>query len=274
MNKSITYGLPFSEYLKLEGIGSGGMKALSISPAHYAAHLKYPKKQTPAMKLGTLIHSAVLEPKRFLSNYVIEPEFGQKKIEKEAKKKFHDSLRPGAVVVGDDERETIVGMIERLHNSNAASKLMMAGRSEVTVQAEVEGVAGKARIDFLRSDPIPIDYKTTTDASKQGFAKQIYDQGYMTQAVWYMRLLAVATGSVPEDFIFIAQEKTPPYAVGVYNLTELFKEIGEIRVRNAILNHSHYQKALLANEPQMAYEDQIIDIQPENWMLYKEGIMT
>jgi exodeoxyribonuclease VIII len=61
-----------------------------------------------------------------------------------------------------------------------------------------------------------VDLKTTEDASPRGFAKSIAQWRYQVQAAWYMDGVEQATGTRPEQFLFVCVEKKAPYAVAVY----------------------------------------------------------
>jgi len=61
-----------------------------------------------------------------------------------------------------------------------------------------------------------VDLKSTQDASEH-FAKSCANYGYHRQAAMYLDGLRTL-GLDAEHFIFVAAEKAPPYAVGVYEL--------------------------------------------------------
>ena len=59
-------------------ISASGLKLFMRSPAHYyAAYLdpnRVERQPTPAMRLGTATHCAILEPTRFNAEYAVIPE--------------------------------------------------------------------------------------------------------------------------------------------------------------------------------------------------------
>lgn len=71
-----------------------------------------------------------------------------------------------------------------------------------------------------------MDYKTTQDASPEAFQKAAYRYRYPVQAYWYLHGLG-KNGLSGLDFVFIAQEKEPPYAAAVYYADELFLQLGQ-----------------------------------------------
>ena len=84
------------------------------------------------------------------------------------------------------------------------------------------GVECRGRVDYLAETGaglVNVDYKTTTDASPRKFARSAADFRYHMQAAAYEDGLAHLTGDrVP--CVLIAQEKEPPYLVGVYRFQD------------------------------------------------------
>jgi exodeoxyribonuclease VIII len=67
----------------------------------------------------------------------------------------------------------------------------------------------------LPSLALAVDLKTTEDASPRGFTRSISKYGYHRQEAFYRRGFSAA-GQGLDQFLFIAVEKTPPFAVGIY----------------------------------------------------------
>ena len=87
-----------SDYFAMPGLSYSGIKDLLVSPLHYWHRNVNPereeRKETPAMRLGSALHCAVLEPKRFEQQYVRELEMSE---------------YPDAIVTMEDLRAFIVG---------------------------------------------------------------------------------------------------------------------------------------------------------------------
>lgn len=98
------------------------------------------------------------------------------------------------------------------------------------------GVWCRARFDVLRRLPsgrlLGVDYKTCDDASPTGFAKSVGSWRYDQQEAHYCAGAAVL--GEPCEFLFVAQEKAPPYRVGVYRLDDEWAAIGHDRNRRAL----------------------------------------
>ena len=104
----------------------------------------------------------------------------------------------------------------------AAGKLLtgVPGKAELSVYwtDPATGVLCRCRPDWWREDDLLVDLKTTDDASLEGFARSIANWRYDVQAPFYLDGVKAATGRKPRGFVFIAVEKKPPHAVGVYVL--------------------------------------------------------
>jgi hypothetical protein len=94
MKPGIYYDLSFEQYQAIPAANKSGLDHFERSPLHYwAAYLdpeREPEKETPAKRLGSAIHVAILEPKRYEEKYRIKPEPEQ---------------FPGALVTVDDYKE-------------------------------------------------------------------------------------------------------------------------------------------------------------------------
>jgi exodeoxyribonuclease VIII len=125
------------------------------------------------------------------------------------------------------------------------------------------GVACKLRADILNiPDRIIVDYKSTKDASKRAFKRDIFYRGYDIQAAMYLDGVKKILNT--EDFInylWIAQEKTPPYGVAVYRAdTELIEQaFDKINKAKPLL------KECLKTGKWQGYEDKVQNIMPYGW---------
>ena len=99
------------------------------------------------------------------------------------------------------------------------------GKAEVSIFAPcpVTGVIRKARPDFMLEpcDDFPngliIDGKSTTDASPDGFSRQVWNLDYGLQAAFYTGVYqAVYRTAGRPAFLWAAQEKDSPHACAYY----------------------------------------------------------
>lgn len=135
----------------------------------------------------------------------------------------------GAVPLKPAEWDQVHAMADALRRHPVASALFnpATGKPEQTLVwvDDDTGIWCRARLDWLPNPGtgrliIP-DYKTCRSASPEAIRKAIAEHGYHQQADWY-RTGAQALGIAGPDtgFIFVFQEKTPPYLVNVAQVHE------------------------------------------------------
>jgi hypothetical protein len=124
----------------------------------------------------------------------------------------------------------------------------------------------KCRPDWLSADGATIvDLKTCIDASPAGFAKAVANFGYQIQAAHYL------AGTMAKRFIFVAVEKTAPYAIGVYELDT------EALVHGTIARHNALQligDCRATNNYSSGYTDGIQKLQLPGWALKDNSTIT
>ena len=108
------------------------------------------------------------------------------------------------------------------------------GKAEQSLfwQDDETGVWRRARLDFLR-DRIIVDYKTCDRADRESIRKAVANYGYHIQDAQYRD--GVRALGIDDDpaFLFVFQEKTPPYLVNVVQLDDDAVAAGRERMRLA-----------------------------------------
>ncbi|QTI81459.1 PD-(D/E)XK nuclease-like domain-containing protein (plasmid) [Roseomonas marmotae] len=231
------------EYHHGPGINKGLLDLIHKSPLHAkAALVGEPEAPTEAMKVGTAVHALVLEPKEYERLYAVAPHVDRRtKAGKEAWAQFCEE-HAGAEIITEDTAELVRAIAASVHAHPAAHALLSAeGKAEMSAywQDTISGELCKCRPDFWRRDGIIVDLKTTEDASPEGFARSVVNYRYYVQAPWYLEGLrhVFDAGLAPEGyerpkgFVFVAVEKKPPFAVGVYVLEQAAYETGAHEAR-------------------------------------------
>jgi exodeoxyribonuclease VIII len=203
------------------------LHAVAASPYHYWSRFinpdRPPSVQTAAMKLGSLTHCAVLEPDELSSRYGI----CLPRNTKAGKEMAAEMEAAGIEAVTASEMEQAIAMAGSVRSHQAAAALLRDGKAEQSFWWDdtPTGLRCKCRPDWYTGNTI-VDLKTTTDASPKGFARSVAQWRYAIQQNHYL------AGTFAERFVFIAVEKTYPYAVGVYELDEAAALYGETERRN------------------------------------------
>lgn len=136
---------------------------------------------------------------------------------------------------------------------------------------EKTGVLCRCRPDFWRHDDIIVDLKTTTNAGPE-FSKSVADWRYHVQDPFYQDGIKAAirqSGSdrkPPKAFLFVAVEKTAPYAVSVYLLDSDSREIGRREYREDLDTYA----ACLGTDKWPGYGDKIQAIGLPEWRINRE----
>ena len=102
-----------------------------------------------------------------------------------------------------------------------------------------------------------MDFKTTTDASYESFKRTIWNMGYYRQAAYYLDI-AKTNGLPHTDFVFVAVEKAPPYAVALYHMEDAAIATGRREYERLL---ALYEECLEKNEwPAYPKEPQLMGL--------------
>lgn len=211
--------LPEAQYRAAEGISKSLLDWIAPprTPAHYKAKCDglIKDEQTPAMRLGQMIHRAILEWDSL--DYVVKPE-GMNFATKEGKE--WKAAQTNAIITAD-EYQTILGMRDSVNAHPAVKRVLANARTEVSLFASGEdGVLRKARIDALpESGNVLVDIKSCQSADPDLMAKSVVAYRYDVQAAYYLDICRLL-GIDKSEFLFVCVEKQPPYAVAVYALDQ------------------------------------------------------
>jgi hypothetical protein len=219
MKPEIRFGLSRAEYEGLPGDRFSRLKLIAKSPAHFKHGAEEEQEDTDALKFGRCAHLAILEPEEFQRGVVIWDGGTRRGKEWDAFREKH----AGKEILTESESESLQGIRAAIQRADYARPYLVYGQSEVTLLWGAEVVPGhvmpvKGRLDYLTESAI-VDLKFVRCASPAAFGRQAWDLSYLAQGAFYADGYERATGRrLP--FAFVAIEKTPPYCVGVYIMTE------------------------------------------------------
>jgi exodeoxyribonuclease VIII len=216
--------MPNEAYHAYDGISKSGLDKISRSPAHYKCGFR---KESPAMKIGTDLHCAILEPLRFAAEYHHAEGCNNK-----ALKAFKDvaNAHPTKNTLKDDEWFNVMGVKDSIFAEPEARNLLTGdGCNEISAFATdpVTGVLVRARFDRIQGNAI-VDLKKTRDARSYQFASAAAMYRYHVQDAFYKHVFKLVTGE-DATFNMIVFEDAPPHPVMVYELDEGAVEIGKAK---------------------------------------------
>jgi exodeoxyribonuclease VIII len=214
-----------ADYHRHSAVSKSHLDQIAKSPLHYWARYLDPNRvvpePTPAMAIGSAVHTHVLELDQWDARYVTAPEgINRRTNAGKAEWEAFETASTGRTVLSRTDAELVMRMGHSVFAHPAAAMLLaMPGKAETTHMwtDEATGLQCKCRPDWLTDDgSLIVDLKTTEDASPAGFRKSIGNFRYFVQASWYLDGVERATSKRPEQFIFVCVEKRAPYAVAVY----------------------------------------------------------
>ena len=254
-----------ADYHADPAISASQLKEISRSPYHYWSRYLDPDRvamvPTAAMRFGSLAHCAVLEPDELSKRYQLAPD----RRTKEGKAAVAEMAAAGIEAVSEADMVLAVNMAVAVHGHPTAGALLQSGQAEQSFWWDdvSTGMRCKCRPDWFDGTTI-VDLKTCQDASPTGFAKAVANFSYQIQAAHYL------AGTLATRFIFVAVEKTAPYAIGVYELNTEALIHGSIARHNAL---QRIQDCRAINE-WPGYTDGIQTLQLPGWALKDNTTIT
>lgn len=275
MNPGIYTDITNEQYHSSEGISRSGIMAFRRTPLHYWHRYLNPERSveapTLAMEFGSALHTLILEPKKFIDDYIIEEKFneeinkplllkdvGREAFEKDKinqfnhkkmKDKFNNSFKLrsiGKKIISEQDVKKINDMAESFHRNEDADCLIKNSDYENSIYwiDKESGVLCKARADIM-CDRYIADIKTTKDASEYDFKNSIRKYGYDIQAAMLLDGMNTVKGTNCETFINLPIEKEEPYANSVILLSHETIEEGRRKYKESLMI---YAECLRKNE--------------------------
>ena len=282
--------LPAEDYHALQAVSASALRIIHAqTPFHLWRARQDGVVETDAMRLGTLIHDAVLEPGKpskaiaiVPDTFTVPPDY-EPKNKKDVQpgdvvdwdfKRAHckrwreDQIAAGRIVMKRTEWEDIERAAEAVRNHSLARYAITQSDPEVTVTWETDkATTCKARIDLLpRASELGIwDLKTCADASPVGFERAAWAAGYHIQAAWYLDGMRLFDESRADEFRFIAYEKGSG-AVVVHKASPEFLAAGRRDYAAALEKY----EAAVASGVWPGYADEVVLDVPK-WEKRKEA---
>lgn len=236
----ILSNLSAAEYDKNPALRSSTLKKFrGDTPASRVKYLLDNPESTDsdALLLGTMVHALLLEPHLFNEpdrHWIIEREpLGDKtRLAKNGGAREAWELmkgtaeRLGLPIVKNSIWKTAKG-IEAQVRKHPYFKLVAESQKELSIFAEVEGTACKARYDVWNSRlKTVMDFKTSSNQlTNRSIQNSIVDYGYHFSAAMYMEL-GKAVGLDAQRFVWVFVESFPPYNCRFVEASESMLEIG------------------------------------------------
>jgi len=196
------------------------LRAIARSPMHYRAAVEAPREQTPAMRMGTIVHGLVLGG-----------DTGPVIYEGERRgKAWADfaAAHEGRDIVTSSEVARAVPIVDAVLADPVAGPLLRAegARREERLTWTFDDLPCQGTPDSWDPETgILLDLKTCSDASPRKFASHAWSYSYHAQLAWYAHALTLA-GHTVRECLLVAVETSAPYGVTVHRLSPRALEEG------------------------------------------------
>jgi hypothetical protein len=237
--------IPNKDYHAGVGVSSSFIRRFGESQLHAIEHQQ---ETTPAMRFGTAAHSLLVEGQEaFDKEVVVITGSPYTKANKELKEEYE---KRGLTVIKEAD-------VESIHNMK--DSMVYEGNSYLNARGKVaessfywyeDAVLCKCRPDLIcpplnnpdsKDEIVIVDYKTTQSVEPYTFANSVKKFRYDLQASYYRRGIEAA-GYKVTDFMFVAQEKTYPYASKVFRMTKEQMDFGWSIMEAYLDNYKEYEK--------------------------------
>lgn len=220
---------------------SGAKKLLPPNcPARFAYEREHGRPPKAAFDFGSAAHKAVLGAGDDL--VIVHADDWRTRSAKDARDQAYGD---GKIPLLSRDFDVVEEMADRIREHPVAAALFNPAHGDAEQSLfwvdERSGIWRRARLDWLPHPTgeegrrlIVADYKTCRSAAPETIAKDVHNYGYHQQAAWYLDgidALGLADDAV---FVFVFQEKDPPYLVTVAELDITAIRIGRHLNRMAI----------------------------------------
>ena len=201
-----------SDKAKYLPLSFSSLKAFDRSPLNFVHYKEGPRVESDAMRFGTMVHRAILEPEKYQATVTVwEGRRGTK-----AYKEFeHENAHKDILTVTEATNVRLIAD-SVLNHTYAGPMIREAQQYEVPFNIEQCGIEHRGIIDAIGSWFL-LDLKTTRSVKHYDLQRTIYDMKYYMQAAIYERA-ALLLGHDIQTYFILAVESSAPYHVQIVEL--------------------------------------------------------
>lgn len=230
-------GMPEEQYHASPGVSVSRLKRF----AQAAAKAHAPRTETPALRFGTLIHAALLEP------HAVEARYFVTDVERRGTKAWEaaeaEAAEAGLTLVKRPEFEEALRIRDAVLAQPIARDILAPGalvEQSFYWRDDETGLLCRGRTDLVRPEwRALVDLKSTADASPRAFARTVAEYRYDWQNTVYEDGWALAGDWKPELLLFLPVEKEPPYLCAAYELAPEDLAVARDEVRRTLDAYAH-----------------------------------
>jgi len=228
-------------YRRHEAVSQSDLKVIEgKTPLHYLkSRLHGGTKQTPAMALGSAMHTAFFEPDLFDLRHIVAPDVDRRTKKGKAEWKEFVENNIGKSVLTVEQNDAIDRMKESIASVSEIAKYTTGGQAERTFFRPSNNphipISYKCRTDYWQSDQNRIvDLKTSISANAPFFMRSVINYGYHVQDAFYSDMIDYFEGQGGVEYVLLVVENVQPYDVAVYQLDDEFRKQGRQIYRDGI----------------------------------------
>jgi len=230
------------EYRDHPAISQSDIKNLLVSYPEFLYAIKN-NEETPAKILGTAFHCAIMEPEKFVSDYVV---FEGEKRTNAAKDKYKELIDSGKIVLTVNDYDMLLGMTNSFQKSEYAS-LLKDSIIEEPIFFKHQGIECKSRPDLIKGKII-VDFKSIDDSSKKSCLNSVLNRKYYLQDNFYNTAFFEKYGDFAEKFYYIFVQKSKYYPIRVIELDSTWNDLARKDIQTA------FKTLKEANESNVSFE--------------------
>ncbi len=226
--------IPNEAYHAGPGISKSGIWTIhGNTPAHYK--FPPPREEKAHFTFGEAAHLAILQPNEFETMVYRGPDDRRGN-------KWKDAVDfcgiDGKLLLTSGDYDAVLAIRDGVHADPWINSIITGGERMIEASGywidEETGVLCRCRPDLYRKDlSVILDVKSTASAAPGDFAKSVVNYGYHGQEAFYTDGWR-ALGQQVDAFVFVAWEKTSPFAKAVYELPPSIVEEGRAIIRKTL----------------------------------------
>lgn len=223
-----------TNYFERSEISNSDLTQIKKSIQHYLKYKQNPKKPTPAMELGTAIHTYFLENGQFYKNYTIA-DFEDKRCK--AYKDFAKENEDKQILMKSDY--DIIKNIESNMPNNIKELINDSNNTfEYAIIFDYNNIECRAKLDIINHGKrLIIDLKTCDSALE--IEKRIMNFEYYRQAKFYQIAMKQTTG-YDYDFYFIFLETVEPFGTKLIKLDDSYLDYAKREINELLFTYEEY----------------------------------
>jgi hypothetical protein len=269
--EGIHYDVVEKDYRSDPGLNQSTLKAFGAAstPRQFRYQCDSPKEETSSLRIGSFVDHVLFFPSELDKRFAIWKEYRRGK-----EWTAFEELHKDKVILNGPEYQRATGIIASLESHTDTQRIFNVCRKQVAFYGMHPElcVRMKGLVDLLPDPALchhslleyVFDFKTSADASPEGFAKLAWQLGYDVQAAWYLDGLNAC--GIPVNRIgFIVVESEPPHDVAIHYFNRFSREV--TKARSKVEGYAKQFMACMQSGEWPGYGDGWTEIKFSDWQM-------